>query len=72
MATVINIVIEDKNGRIETAMTGGGKGKVTPGEVNQVMGLAVVIRDALAASGGELWARFDVEKAVKAAGAKTH
>lgn len=72
MATVINIVIEDKNGRIETLMTGGGKGKVTQGEVNQLMGLAELIREALAASGGELWARFDVEKAVKATGAKTH
>ncbi|HAF6280397.1 TPA: hypothetical protein G9F26_004636 [Salmonella enterica] len=72
MATVINIVIESKNGRIETAMTGGGKGKVTQGEINQLMGLSEVIREALAASGGELWVRFDVEKAVKAAGAKTH
>ncbi|EIS3891260.1 hypothetical protein LZQ58_003347 [Salmonella enterica] len=72
MAAVINIVIEDKDGRIETLMTGGGKGKVTQGEVNQAMGLAIVIKEALEASGGELWSRFDVEKAMKAAGAKTH
>lgn len=72
MAAIINIVIESKNGRIETAMTGGGKGKVTQGEINQLMGLAEVIREALAASGGELWVRFDVEKAMKDAGVKTH
>lgn len=72
MAAVLNIVIESKNGRIETVMTGGGKGKVTPGEVSQVMGLAEVIRDALAASGGELWANFDVKKAMKDAGVETH
>lgn len=72
MAAVINIVIEDKNGRVETLMTGGGEGKVTPGEVNQAMGLAIVIKEALEASGGELWANFDVKKAMKDAGAKTH
>ncbi|HGA5556025.1 TPA: hypothetical protein ACISZV_003223 [Salmonella enterica subsp. enterica serovar Birkenhead] len=72
MATVLNIVIESKNGRIETVMSGGGKGDVTQGEVIQLMGLAEVIREALAASGGELWASFDVKKATKAAGIKTH
>ncbi|EEP9437645.1 hypothetical protein HCO87_002459 [Salmonella enterica subsp. enterica serovar Reading] len=72
MAAVINIVIEDKNGHVETLMTGGGKGKVTPGEVNQAMGLAIVIKEALEVSGGELWAKFDVKKAMKDAGAKTH
>ncbi|EGB0327232.1 hypothetical protein H6W05_003561 [Salmonella enterica] len=72
MAAVLNIVIEEKHGRIETLMTGGGKGQVTQGEVSQVMGLSEVIREALAASGGELYARFDVKKATKAAGIKTH
>ncbi|EHQ1784660.1 hypothetical protein JY197_004641 [Salmonella enterica subsp. enterica serovar Oranienburg] len=72
MAAFINIFIEKKNGRVETAMTGGGKGKITQEEVVQLMGLAEVIREALAASGGELWARFDVEKAMKDAGVKTH
>ncbi len=72
MATVLNIVIESKNGRIETVMSGGGKGDVTQEEVIQLMGLAEVIREALAASGGELWASFDVKKATKAAGVETH
>ncbi|EHA0405764.1 hypothetical protein LNS10_001874 [Salmonella enterica] len=72
MATVIQIVIEEKNGRIQTAMAGGGKGKATKAEVEQVMALALVIKEALAASGGKLHARFDVDKAMKSAGAKTH
>ncbi|EDC5358762.1 hypothetical protein GAR73_07355 [Salmonella enterica] len=72
MATVIQIVIEEKNGRLETVMRGGGKGEVTKAEVEQVMALALVIKEALAASGGELHARFDVDKAMKSAGAKTH
>ncbi|EGN3249329.1 hypothetical protein IH097_004159 [Salmonella enterica] len=53
-------------------MRGGGKGEVTKAEVEQVMALALVIKEALAASGGELHARFDVDKAMKSAGAKTH
>ncbi|EDZ9435508.1 hypothetical protein GJW67_05890 [Salmonella enterica] len=72
MATVIQIVIEEKNGRIQTVMAGGGKGKVTKAEVEQVMALALVIKEALAASGGKLHARFDVDEAMKSAGAKTH
>lgn len=53
-------------------MAGGGKGKATKAEVEQVMALALVIKEALAASGGKLHARFDVDKAMKSAGAKTH
>ncbi|EKO4097086.1 hypothetical protein P0G01_003851 [Salmonella enterica] len=51
-------------------MKGGGKGEVTKAEVEQVMALALVIKEALAASGGELhvW----VDKTMKSAGAKTH
>lgn len=72
MATVIQIVIEEKNGRIEIVMAGGGKGNATKAEVEQVMALALVIKEALAASGGKLHARFDVDEAMKSAGAKTH
>ncbi|EGN5153587.1 hypothetical protein IHY38_000590 [Salmonella enterica] len=70
MATGLQIVIEEKNGRLETVMKGGGKGEVTKAEVEQVMALALVIKEALAASGGELhvW----VDKTMKSAGAKTH
>ncbi|HFJ2098241.1 TPA: hypothetical protein ACGTPR_000837 [Salmonella enterica] len=38
MATVLNIVIESKNGRIETVMSGGGKGDVTQGGSHSVNG----------------------------------
>ncbi|HGG6752508.1 TPA: hypothetical protein ACJG9G_000464 [Salmonella enterica subsp. enterica serovar Java] len=73
MATVLNIVIESKNGRIETVMSGGGKGDVTQGEVIQLMGLTEVIREALAASGGEIACfKADVAKAMKDAGIETH
>ncbi|EGG3068932.1 hypothetical protein MOR33_003148 [Salmonella enterica] len=73
MATVLNIVIEDKNGRIETLMTGGGKGKVTQGEVEHVMAIAELIKNVLAASGGEIaYFKADVVKAMKAAGVETH
>ncbi|EFS4423038.1 hypothetical protein HXR37_001396 [Salmonella enterica] len=44
MATVLNIVIEEKNGRIETVISGGGKGKVTQGEVGRVMAIAELIK----------------------------
>ncbi|ELK2377693.1 hypothetical protein RU030_002456 [Salmonella enterica] len=72
MVAFINIVIEKKNGRVETAMTGSVDGEVIQEEVVQLVGLAEVIREALVASGGELQPRFDVEKAMKAASAKTH
>ncbi|EEG6606658.1 hypothetical protein G3K90_003876 [Salmonella enterica] len=73
MATVLNIVIEEKNGRIETVMTGGGKGKVTQGEVERVMAIAELIKNILAASGGEIaYFKADVAKAMKAAGVETH
>ncbi|HBZ9863942.1 TPA: hypothetical protein MND73_000637 [Salmonella enterica subsp. houtenae] len=73
MAAVLNIVIEDKNGRVETVMSGGGKGQVTQAEVERVMAIAELIKTVLAASGGEIaYFRADVAKAMKAAGAKTH
>ncbi|EBW6359736.1 hypothetical protein DPU24_02565 [Salmonella enterica subsp. enterica serovar Oranienburg] len=73
MAAVLNIVIESKNGRIETLMSGGGKGKVTQGEVERVMAIAELIKNALAASGGKIaYFKADVAKAMKAAGVETH
>ncbi|ECW2671831.1 hypothetical protein F3X92_16060 [Salmonella enterica] len=72
MATGLQIVIEEKNGRLETVMKGGGKGKVTRAEVEQVIALAEGVREILAASGGELRVWSGVDKAMKSAGAKTH
>ncbi|EHE8376084.1 hypothetical protein JMJ21_003569 [Salmonella enterica] len=73
MATVLNIIIEEKNGRIETVISGGGKGKVTQGEVERVMAIAELMKNILAASGGEIaYFKADVAKAMKAAGVETH
>ncbi|EBP4585884.1 hypothetical protein VH79_22280 [Salmonella enterica] len=73
MATVLNIVIEEKNNLIETVMTGGGKGQVTQAEVERVMAIAGLIKNILAASGGEVaYFKADVAKAMKAAGVETH
>ncbi|HAG0016554.1 TPA: hypothetical protein G8O67_003885 [Salmonella enterica] len=54
MGVILNIVIESKNGRIETAIVSGEKGKVTPEEACRVMKLVESIRGVLAASGDKV------------------
>ncbi|EBH1518537.1 hypothetical protein CBX60_22480 [Salmonella enterica subsp. enterica serovar Pensacola] len=69
MATALQIVIEEKNGRLETVMKGGMLGKVTQGEIDRALSIATIVKDALAASGGQI-AQFDVnmDAALKRAG----
>ncbi|EAO0949754.1 hypothetical protein EXE89_15910 [Salmonella enterica] len=69
MATVIQIVFKEKNGRIETVMKGGLLDNVTQGEIDRALSIATIVKDALAASGGQI-AQFDVNvgAAMKRAG----
>ncbi|EJF3713243.1 hypothetical protein M1O70_004612 [Salmonella enterica] len=69
MATTLQIVIEEKNGRLETVMKGGLLDNVTQGEIDQALSIATIVKDALAASGGQI-AQFDVNvgAAMKRAG----
>ncbi|ECC3214084.1 hypothetical protein S460_23515 [Salmonella enterica subsp. diarizonae] len=59
MATVLQIVIEEKNGSIETVMKGGLVGQVTRDEIDRALSIATVVKDVLAADGGQV-VQFDV------------
>ncbi|EBK1959180.1 hypothetical protein FQB19_00210 [Salmonella enterica] len=69
MATGLQIVIEEKNGRLETVMKGRMSGEVTQGEIDRALSIATIVKDALAASGGQI-TQFDVnmDAALKRAG----
>ncbi|EJG5922211.1 hypothetical protein NAE50_000541 [Salmonella enterica] len=69
MATVIQIVFKEKNGRIETVMKGGLVSKVTQGEIDRALSIGMAVKDLLAASGGQV-VQFDVnmDAAMKRAG----
>ncbi|EAQ6363589.1 hypothetical protein DOH76_08015 [Salmonella enterica subsp. enterica serovar Oranienburg] len=62
MATVLQIVMEEKNGRIETVMKGGLLDKVTQGEIDRALYIGTAVKDALAATGGQI-SQFDVNMA---------
>ncbi|EFU3350634.1 hypothetical protein HUH01_003974 [Salmonella enterica] len=69
MATVIQIVIEEKNGRIETVMKGGLLDKVTQAEIDRALTIGTAVKDALAASGGQISLfNVDIDAALKRAG----
>ncbi|EAY4716876.1 hypothetical protein S814_01180 [Salmonella enterica] len=69
MATVIQIVFKEKNGRIETVMKGGLLDKVTQAEIDRVLTIGTVVKDALAASGGQISLfNVDIDAALKRAG----
>ncbi|EGQ2008860.1 hypothetical protein I2514_001668 [Salmonella enterica subsp. enterica serovar Infantis] len=69
MATVIQIVFKEKNGRIETVMKGGLLDKVTQAEIDRALSIATIIKDALAASGGQISLfNVDIDAALKRAG----
>ncbi|EHQ3725783.1 hypothetical protein KUQ36_000445 [Salmonella enterica] len=69
MATALQIVIEEKNGRLETVMKGGMSGKVTQGEIDRALSIAMIVKDALAASGGQISLfNVDIDAALKRAG----
>ncbi|EAZ6483273.1 hypothetical protein CEH87_05700 [Salmonella enterica] len=69
MATVIQIVFKEKNGRLETVMKGGLLDKVTQAEIDRALTIGTVVKDTLAASGGQI-TQFDVnmDAALKRAG----
>ncbi|ENQ5775093.1 hypothetical protein ACFVQK_001291 [Salmonella enterica] len=69
MAAVIQIVFKEKNGRIETVMKGGLLDKVTQAEIDRVLTIGTVVKDALAASGGQISLfNVDIDAALKRAG----
>lgn len=69
MATALQIVIEEKNGRLETVMKGGMSGEVTQGEIDRALSIATIVKDALAASGGQISLfNVDIDAALKRAG----
>ncbi|EDR6292838.1 hypothetical protein ILX21_002955 [Salmonella enterica] len=69
MATGLQIVIEEKNGRLETVMKGGMSGEVTQGEIDRALSIAMIVKDALAASGGQISLfNVDIDAALKRAG----
>ncbi|EOW8318524.1 hypothetical protein ACO026_003426 [Salmonella enterica subsp. enterica serovar Enteritidis] len=69
MATGLQIVIEEKNGRLETVMKGRMSGEVTQGEIDRALSIATIVKDALAASGGQISLfNVDIDAALKRAG----
>ncbi|EJY7623738.1 hypothetical protein OHF61_000732 [Salmonella enterica] len=69
MATVIQIVFKEKNGRIETVMKGGLLDKVTQAEIDRALTIGTVVKDTLAASGGQISLfNVDIDAALKRAG----
>ncbi|EDK0981776.1 hypothetical protein GFZ13_21390 [Salmonella enterica] len=69
MATGLQIVIEEKNGRLETVMKGRMSGEVTQGEIDRALSIAMIVKDALAASGGQISLfNVDIDAALKRAG----
>ncbi|EJS5187459.1 hypothetical protein NWX35_003952 [Salmonella enterica] len=69
MATVIQIIFKEKNGRIETVMKGGLLDKVTQAEIDRALTIGMVVKDALAASGGQISLfNVDIDAALKRAG----
>ncbi|ENB7110939.1 hypothetical protein ABIG58_003582 [Salmonella enterica] len=69
MATVLQIVMEEKNGRIETVMKGGLLDKVTQGEIDRALYIGTAVKDALAATGGQISLfNVDIDAALKRAG----
>ncbi|ENQ0424001.1 hypothetical protein ACEJ20_003744 [Salmonella enterica] len=69
MATVIQIVFKEKNGRIETVMKGGLLDKVTQAEIDRALTIGMVVKDALAASGRQISLfNVDIDAALKRAG----
>ncbi|EDG3239296.1 hypothetical protein B6O78_09195 [Salmonella enterica subsp. enterica serovar Muenchen] len=69
MATILLVVFEEKNGRIETVMKGGLLDKVTQAEIDRALTIGTVVKDALAASGGQISLfNVDIDAALKRAG----